>query len=127
MAGENRGHNTYLFPRNFFFQPFHVAPAYAFNFVTGGEEGFDLGVAEDSEAVDDDGGIADHRDYLFWFLATDPHRHTQTRAERRLSGNSSRVGLVEAVMGFHLEVTWAKIFPHCIRLQPFSMPYPGLQ
>jgi len=38
-----------------------------FNFITGGKEGFDLGVAEHGKAVDDDGGIADHGDYLFGF------------------------------------------------------------
>ena len=44
-----------------------MAAPQAFNFVTSLEEGFDLGVAEHGEAIDDDSGIADHGDYLFGF------------------------------------------------------------
>ena len=44
-----------------------MAATQALDFVAGGEEGFYLLVAEHGKAVDDDGGIANHVNYLFRF------------------------------------------------------------
>ena len=60
--------STY-YSRNFFFQPFHMTSPQTFDFVTGGEEGFDLGVAE-------------HGDYFLW-----PLTHTDKGKGKGKSGN----------------------------------------